>query len=76
MLSSRFFSALRSVTHICELDRVLFFPDCVVQEVKNNKQDSIALANHAGEIASQLFVALKSLDDRDSMKANLESFVK
>jgi hypothetical protein len=44
--------------------------------VKNNKDDSAALAQHAAEITPKLFLALQSLDDLDSTKSTLEDFVK
>jgi hypothetical protein len=44
--------------------------------VKNNKEESIVLAKHASEITRQLFLALQSLDDLDSMKSIISDFVK
>jgi hypothetical protein len=44
--------------------------------MKNNKEDSAALAKHARDITEKLFDALKSLDDLDSMRSNLDDFVK
>jgi hypothetical protein len=48
----------------------------VVQQVKSNKDDSLALAKNIGEITPKLFLALQSLDDVDSMKSSIEDFVK
>jgi hypothetical protein len=47
-----------------------------MQQVKNNKEDSIALANHAREITSKLAQALQARNDLDSLKPNIEDFFK
>jgi hypothetical protein len=44
--------------------------------MKNNKEDSAALAKHARDITEKLFDALQSLDGLDSMKSNIDDFVK
>jgi hypothetical protein len=51
-------------------------PDFNLQQVKNNKEDSATLADHASEITPKLFAALKTCRDLDSMTASIESFVK
>jgi hypothetical protein len=43
--------------------------------VKDNRDEIIALAKHAGELASELVTTLKSLDDLDPIKPALASFV-
>jgi hypothetical protein len=50
--------------------------DCDVQQVKNNKEDSIALANHAREMTSKLVDALKTCNELDSLKPSGENFSK
>jgi hypothetical protein len=47
-----------------------------LQQVKNNKEDSVALAHHASEVTSKLFGALETREDVDSTKASIENFVK
>jgi predicted secreted Zn-dependent protease len=47
-----------------------------MQQVKNNKEDSIALANHAREMTSKLAQALQARNDLDSLKPNIEDFFK
>jgi hypothetical protein len=47
-----------------------------MQQVKNNKEDSIALANHAREITAKLAQALQARNDLDSLKPNIEDFFK
>jgi hypothetical protein len=49
--------------------------DCDLQQVKSNKEDSVALANHAIKITPELFGALKTDDDLGSLKPSIESFV-
>jgi hypothetical protein len=49
--------------------------DCGLQQVKNNKEDSATLANHASEITPRLFAKLKTRDDLGSLEASIESFV-
>jgi hypothetical protein len=44
--------------------------------VKNNKEDSIALSKHASEITIQLFAALQTMNDLDSIRPNIEAFIK
>jgi hypothetical protein len=44
--------------------------------MKNNKEDSAALATHARDITEKLFDALQSLDGLDSMRSNIDDFVK
>jgi hypothetical protein len=48
----------------------------VLQQVKSNKEESLALAKYIGETTPKLFLALQSLDDVDSMKSSIEDFVK
>jgi hypothetical protein len=50
--------------------------DCASQQVKNNKEDSATLANHASEVTPKSFAALKTRDDLDSLEASIEGFVK
>jgi hypothetical protein len=50
--------------------------DCDVQRVKNNKEDSIALANHAREMTSKLVDVLQARNDRDLLKPNIDDFYK
>jgi hypothetical protein len=50
--------------------------DYALQQVKNNKEDSAMLANHASEITPKLFAALKTRDDLGSLEASIGSFVK
>jgi hypothetical protein len=47
-----------------------------MQQVKNNKEDSITLANHAREMTSQLVNALQVRNDLDSLKPGIEEFTK
>jgi hypothetical protein len=49
--------------------------ECVIQRVKNNKKDSIALAKHAREVTANLFDALKMRNDLGSLKPAIEHFV-
>jgi hypothetical protein len=42
--------------------------------VKNNKEDSIALANHAREMTSKLVQTLQTRSDLDSLKPGIEDF--
>jgi hypothetical protein len=44
--------------------------------VKNHKEESIALAEHAREMTLKLVDALKSFSDLDSIKPSIEDFVK
>jgi hypothetical protein len=46
------------------------------QEVKSNKDETLALAKYIGEITPKLFLALQSLDDVDSIKLSIEDFVR
>jgi hypothetical protein len=48
--------------------------DLDIQQVKNNKEDSIALANHAMEMTSKLVVAVQASNDLDSLKPGIEEF--
>jgi hypothetical protein len=48
--------------------------DCGLQQVKNNKEESIALANHAREMTSMLVNALQARNDLDSQKPSMEEF--
>jgi hypothetical protein len=50
--------------------------DCNMQQVKNNEQESIALAKHAREMTVQLVDALKGRNDLDSLKPKIEDFFK
>jgi hypothetical protein len=43
--------------------------------MKNNKEDSAALAEHALKISKKLFDALKSLDHPESMKSSIDDYV-
>jgi hypothetical protein len=45
-----------------------------MQIVKNNKEDSLALAKHAREMTSKLLEVLKTRNDLDSLKPTLEQF--
>jgi hypothetical protein len=47
----------------------------VLQQVKNNKEDSLGLAEHARDVTYKLFDALQSLDNLDSMRMNIESYI-
>jgi hypothetical protein len=47
-----------------------------VQQVKSNKDETLALAKYIGEITPKLFLALQSLDDVDSMKSSIDDFVR
>jgi hypothetical protein len=47
-----------------------------VQQVKNNKDETLALAKYIGEITPKLFLALQSLDDVDSIKSSIDDFVR
>jgi hypothetical protein len=47
-----------------------------IQRVRNNKEDSIALANHARETTFKLVDALQAKDDRDSLKPSIEAYYK
>jgi hypothetical protein len=49
--------------------------DCHVQQVKNNKEGSIALAKHAKEMSSKLVDALQARNDLDSLKPSIINFV-
>jgi hypothetical protein len=48
--------------------------DLDIQQVKNNKEDSIALANHAMEMTSKLVVAVQASNDLDSLKPGIDNF--
>jgi hypothetical protein len=50
--------------------------DCHIQKMKNNKEVSIALANHARETTSKLVNALQTRNDRDLLKPSIEDFHK
>jgi hypothetical protein len=43
--------------------------------MKNNKEDSAALAKHALEITTKLFDGLQSLDHLESLKSSIDDFV-
>jgi hypothetical protein len=47
-----------------------------MQQVKNNKKKSIALAEHAKEMTFKLVVALQIHNDLASLKPSIEHFVK
>jgi hypothetical protein len=47
-----------------------------MQQVKNNKEESITLAKHAREMTFQLVDALQIRNDLDSLKPSIEDFVK
>jgi hypothetical protein len=47
-----------------------------IQQVKNNKEDSITLANQAREMTSKLAQALQARHDLDSLKPGIEDFLK
>jgi hypothetical protein len=48
--------------------------DCDTQVVKNNKEESIALAKHTREMTSKLVDALQAWSDLDSPKPSIEDF--
>jgi hypothetical protein len=48
--------------------------DLDIQQVKNNKEDSIALANHAREMTSKLVDAVQASNDLDSLKPGIDNF--
>jgi hypothetical protein len=50
--------------------------DCDMQQVKNNKEESIALAEHAREMAFKLVNTLQICNDLDSVKPSIEDFFK
>jgi hypothetical protein len=50
--------------------------DFDMQQVKNNKEDSITLANHAREMTSKLVDSLQGRSDQDSLKPSMEDFSK
>jgi hypothetical protein len=45
-----------------------------MQQVKNNKEDSIALAQHAREMTTKLVDALQTRNDLDSLKPGIEDY--
>jgi hypothetical protein len=47
-----------------------------MQQVQNNKEESIALAKHAREMTFKLVDHLKSYNEPDSLKPSIERFVK
>jgi hypothetical protein len=47
-----------------------------MQQVKNNKEDSIALADHAREMTSKLVDTVQGRNDQDSLKPIMENFSK
>jgi hypothetical protein len=47
----------------------------MIKQVKNNKEDSTALAKHASEITLKLFRTLETRDDLDSLKSSIGQFV-
>jgi hypothetical protein len=47
-----------------------------MQQVKNNKEESIALAEHAREMTCKLVDTLQIRNDLDSLKPSLEDFFK
>jgi hypothetical protein len=49
--------------------------DRAMQQVKNNKEDSIALAKHAREKTADLFDGLKMRSDLSILKPTIEHFV-
>jgi hypothetical protein len=50
--------------------------DYDIQRVKNNKENSIALANHARETMSKLVDVLRTGNDRASLKPSIDDFHK
>jgi hypothetical protein len=42
--------------------------------MKNNKEESIALAKHAREMTSKLFDTLQARNDLDSLEPGIEEF--
>jgi poly-gamma-glutamate capsule biosynthesis protein CapA/YwtB (metallophosphatase superfamily) len=46
--------------------------DCIIQQVKKNKEDSVALANHAREMMFKLANAVQVRIDQDSLKPSIE----
>jgi hypothetical protein len=76
--------SIEAVKQILQCTEVSRFPwlsymallDGDLQQVKNNKEDSVTLARHASEITPKLFAALKTRDDVDLLKPSIESFVK
>jgi hypothetical protein len=48
--------------------------DLDIQQVKNNKEDSITLANHAREMTSKLVDAVQASNDLDSLKPGIDNF--
>jgi hypothetical protein len=54
----------------------MILSDYDLQEVKNNKEDMLALATYAQEVTSKLFDGLKRLEDVDSMSSDINDFVK
>jgi hypothetical protein len=58
----------------CLLSMSLY--DCDMQQVKNNKEESVALAEHAREMTLQVVDALKGRNDLDSLKPSIEDFFK
>jgi hypothetical protein len=47
-----------------------------MKQVKNHKEESIALAKHAREMTFKLVDALQTRNDLDSLKPSIEHFVK
>jgi hypothetical protein len=47
-----------------------------MQQVKNNKEESIALAEHVREMTFKLVDTLQTRNDLDSLKPSIEHFVK
>jgi hypothetical protein len=48
--------------------------DCSIQQVKKNKEDSVALANHAREMTFKLADAVQVRNDQDSLKPSIEDY--
>jgi hypothetical protein len=46
-----------------------------MQQMKNNKEESIALAKHARKMTFKLVDVLKSRNDLDSLKPRIEDFL-
>jgi hypothetical protein len=47
-----------------------------MQQVKNNEEESMALAKRAREMTFKLVDALKARNDLDSLKPSIEDFFK
>jgi hypothetical protein len=67
---------IRLYTKVSDFDQILLMliPDCDMQRVKHNKEDSIALAEHAKEMTCKLFQTFQARSDLDTMKPSIEDF--